>query len=56
MIFHCARIKTDSIKFALGKFAIKHVTFIQLIGVIIDDKFDLTIIPHVLKTKYQHYS
>ena len=38
MIFHRARIKTNSIKLALGKSALKHVTFTKFIGVIIDDK------------------
>ena len=38
MIFHRARIKTNSTKLALGKSALKHVTFTKFIGVIIDDK------------------
>ena len=38
MNFHRARIKTDSIKIALGKSRIKQVAFIKFICVIIDDK------------------
>ena len=38
MIFHRARIKTNSITIALVKSALKHVTFPKFIGVIIDDK------------------
>ena len=41
MIFHRARIKTNSIKLALGKSALKHVTFTKFLGVIIDDKFKI---------------
>ena len=40
MIFHRARIKTDSIKIALGKSRIKQVPFTEFLGVIIDDKLD----------------
>ena len=38
MIFHCARIKTDSIKIVLGKSTVKQVAFTKFLGVIIDDK------------------
>ena len=38
MIFHRATIKTNSIKIAFGKSALKHVTFTQFLGVIIYDK------------------
>ena len=38
MIFHRARIKTDSIKIALGTSRIKQVPFTKFLGVIIDDK------------------
>ena len=40
MIFHRARIKTDSIKIALGKSRIKQVPFTKFLGVIIDDKLN----------------
>ena len=37
---HRARIKTDSIKIALGKSRIKQVPFTKFLGVIIDDKLN----------------
>ena len=38
MFFHRARIKTDSIKFALEKSRIKQFPCTKFLGVIIDDK------------------
>ena len=55
MIFHRARIKTDSIKIALGKSRIKQAPFTKFLGVIMDDKQYLTMISHILKTKYQGF-
>ena len=40
MIFHRTRIKTDSIKIALGKSRIKQVPFTKFLGVIIDDNLN----------------
>ena len=51
MIFH--RAKTNSIKITLGKSALKHVTYTQFLGVIIDDKLKFDNHISYIKTQYQ---